>query len=95
LFDGVGTLAIDKTFQPQAAFNGRVAGYEKAIDALFEAGQVKPFVANLFKAALRLLEDQKKKRDEEPTVTIPATIQNNALAVAGVILAKWEPFPWP
>jgi hypothetical protein len=94
-FDGAGTLTIDKTFQPQAAFNGKVAGYNKAIDALLEAKQIQPFIANLFKAALKLLEDQKKKVGEEPTVTIPTTIQSNALAVAGVVLARWEPFPWP
>ncbi|MBI3420235.1 MAG: DUF2125 domain-containing protein [Proteobacteria bacterium] len=94
-FNGSGTLAIDKTFQPQAALNGRVAGYDKAIDALRDAGQVKPMVASLFKAALKLLENQKKNQGEEPTVSIPATIQNNSLGVAGVILARWEPFPWP
>ncbi|HVY13482.1 MAG TPA: DUF2125 domain-containing protein, partial [Alphaproteobacteria bacterium] len=93
--DGSGTLALDKALQPQAAFEGRVAGYDKAIDALRDGGQIKPLVASFFKAALKLLENHKKSHEEEPTVPLPITIQNNALSVAGVVLARWEPFPWP
>jgi hypothetical protein len=94
-FEGAGTFAIDKTFQPLAAFNGRVAGYATAIDALRDNGQIKPLVASLFKAALKLLENQKKNQGEEPTVSVPVTVQSSTLAVAGVVLAKWDPFPWP
>jgi hypothetical protein len=94
-FEGAGTYAIDKAFQPLAAFNGRVSGYDKAIDALRDSGQIKPLVASLFKAALKLLENQKKNHDEEPSVSVPVTVQSSSLSVAGVVLAKWDPFPWP
>ncbi len=93
IFDGSGRLAIDGNFQPVAAFNGRVDGYEPAIDRLREAGSIKPLVASLFKAALKLLEN--REDPGAPGVAVPVTIQGNALSVAGVNLAHWEPFNWP
>lgn len=93
--EGKGTLALDKQFQPLGSFSSTISGYEQALDVMREQGQLQPLGASLIKAALKLLEDPKAPADEPKRVTIPITIQNNALSAAGVNLLKWEPYPLP
>lgn len=91
---GKGTLALDKDFQPQAAFSTTVYGYEQAVDVMRDQGQIKPIVASVIKAALKMLEDE-EANNQSQTIRVPITIQNNALSVAGVNITSWEPYPWP
>lgn len=91
---GKGTLALDKDFQPQAAFSTTVYGYEQAVDVMRDQGQLKPLVASIIKAALKMLEDEEANSPSQ-TIRVPVTIQNNGLSVAGVNITSWAPYPWP
>ncbi len=92
---GDGTLALDKTLQPIAALNATMSGYKETVDRLRDEGQIKPFAAALFKAALSLLENKKTPKGQPRTITAPVTIQNNGLFLAGINLAIWQPLVLP
>lgn len=92
--NGKGTLALDRDFQPQAAFSTTIMGHEQAVDVMRDQGQLKPLMASVIKAAFKMLEEEDKDKSTPQSISVPITIQNNALAIAGVIITNWDPYPW-
>jgi hypothetical protein len=86
---GDGTLTLDKDFQTLASFSANISGYHDTIDLLRDQGQIKPFPASLFKAALTLLEDPKAPADQPKTIKVPVNVQSSSLSVAGIGLMNW------
>lgn len=68
-----GTLTLDTALRPFGVFAVRLAGYDKAIDALVAQRQIDPGDAGLLKSFLGVLAAQKGDRDGVP---LPVHIQN-------------------
>lgn len=95
IVEGDGTVSLDKDMQPLASFNAALSGYLETIDVLRDTGQIKPFPASLFKAALSLLEDPNAPKDQPRSIKVPVTVQNSTLVAAGIGITKWEPIRLP
>jgi hypothetical protein len=90
---GTGTLALDPTLQPIAAFSGRVSGYSETLDAMANSGLIKPATAMVTRFALRALSSftGDKKGDR---IRVSLTIQDNFLHVGPVKLIKLPKIIW-
>jgi hypothetical protein len=68
-----GTLTLDSALRPFGVFAVRVAGYDKAIDALVARRRIGPNDAGLLKSFLGVLAAQKGDRNGVP---LPLHVQN-------------------
>lgn len=82
-----GTLTLDKDLQPLGAFSTKISGYMEAVDRLVEKGELKPFAASLFRAALRLLEGNQNESDH--SIKAPISIKDSMISVAGIKVMRW------
>lgn len=84
-----GTLTLDKDLQPLGTFSTKLSGYMQAVDRLVEKGELKPFAAGLFRAALRLLEGGQPADDSTRAIKVPITIKDSMISVAGIKVMRW------
>ena len=81
-----GTIALNAELQPEGAFTARIAGHEKAIDALSKAGWLKPNAAGIAKIALNLA--SKPGVDGQPTAEVPLTVQMGKIYLGPAVLGE-------
>lgn len=85
---GEGTVALDAALQPLAALSVRVRGYAAALEALVNAGTVRPQAALVARLALTLLE-------REDGAAFPVTLQNRIVTAGPAPLMRIGRVVWP
>jgi hypothetical protein len=93
LVDASGTLALDKTLQPEGAFSTVITGQDAAVDVAVRTGALKPSDAGAAKAVLGLLA-RPQGNNGDKAITLPMTIQNQQLYLGPAKLATIPPIPW-
>jgi hypothetical protein len=92
LLDASGTLALDKSLQPEGAFSAMITGQDAAVDVAVMTGTLKPDQAGAAKAVLDLL--AKPNADGQNAITLPLSIQNEQLFLGPAKIANVPPIPW-
>lgn len=88
---GNGTLSLDKQMRLLAALSSEVRGFKETINALAEAGRMRPNVARTAQQALDLM--ARPGSDGKPTLTVPITAQDGRLYVGPLELMELGPVP--
>ena len=83
-----GTLTLDGSLRPEAAFSAEIAGYARLLDMLAEQGRMKQRDASFAKTFLNLMAERKAGRR---VVTAPLTAQNGKLFVGPLPLLGLAP----
>jgi hypothetical protein len=76
-FNANGTLALDQTLQPIAAFSGGIEGFDEILKVLVATDRMTPEQALLVQIALNML--ARRGPDGKPQLTVPFTIQNGKM----------------
>ncbi|MCH7931022.1 MAG: DUF2125 domain-containing protein [Proteobacteria bacterium] len=84
-----GTLALDDRLRPQAALTAEITGYAAVLEALAQAGAMKPSDAALATTFLNLM--AKTGADGERLLSVPLTAQDGTLFVGPLPLVKLAP----
>ena len=90
--DGSGTLALDQELQPILASSCTIRGLFDAIDALVQAGMLRPKDGAITKLGLGLL--SKPRADGVPQWVAPVTVQNQRLSVGPFAILKVPLVQW-
>ncbi len=88
-----GTLALDKAEQPIGAFNARIVGASRTVDALRQRGLIEDRNAVAAKVMLGLMA-RKPVDGKEPFVDIPLTLQDRTLNAGPIALAVIPEVRW-
>ncbi len=89
-----GTLALDRNLQPIGALTARLEGFPGAIDALREAGIIRPRNAAVAKLVLGAL--AKRPAGGGPrTLSLPLSVQDRKLSAGPVPLMDIPEIRWP
>jgi hypothetical protein len=88
-----GTLALDEANQPIGAFNARIVGAARTVDALRRRGLIEDMNAAAAKMVLGLMA-REPADGGEPIVEIPLTLQNRILHAGPVALAVIPEIRW-
>lgn len=91
---GSGTLALDENLQPQAEGNAHAVGYAETLDALATRGVLSRSAATAAKAVLSLLASY-PANGGAPSVDVPLTLKDGALAMHQVPLVRLPQLVWP
>ncbi len=83
-----GTLTLDRSLRPEAAFSAEIAGYGGLLDLLAEQGRMKPRDASFAKTFLNLMA---KKKAGRRVIETPVTAQGGMLFVGPLPLLKLAP----
>jgi hypothetical protein len=89
-----GILALDEANQPIGAFNARIVGAARTVDALRRRGLIEDMNAVAAKMALGLMA-RKPADGGEPVVEIPLTLQDRTLLAGPVAVAVIPEIRWP
>ncbi len=89
-----GTMALDASLQPLAAFTATMTGFNETIDLLVAEGALDPRDASAAKTLLSLLA-KTPLTGGAPEIAAPLTIQNQRLSVGPVPLFTLRPIVWP
>jgi hypothetical protein len=89
-----GTMALDGSLQPLAAFTATMTGFNETIDLLVAEGALDPRDASAAKTLLSLLA-KTPLTGGAPEIAAPLTIQNQRLSVGPVPLFTLRPIVWP
>lgn len=90
--EGNGTFALDTQMQPIGAFTARAEGYMETVDALGAAGLIRPGEATAAKLLLTVL--AKRPRGETPHIEAPLTLQDRALSLESLTIARLPVIDW-
>lgn len=88
-----GTVALDQHLQPIAAFTAQVAGFKESLDALTQAGMVRPKDGALAKAVLGFLA-KTPKGGGRPELSVAISVQDQVLSVGPVNLIQLPTVRW-
>ena len=77
---GDGTLALDQSLQPIAAFSTRISGFGETLDALVAGGQMSSDDAQGAMLVLNLLA-QRPATGAAPEISVPMSVQDRRLSV--------------
>lgn len=88
------TLALDEQLQPMGSGNGRIVGYNNALDQLAAAGMLTKSAATAAKAVLSLMAST-TSADEPSMVDVPLTLQYRTLSMRQVPLVRLPELDWP
>jgi hypothetical protein len=88
-----GTLALDKAEQPIGAFNARIVGASRTVDALRQRGLIEDMNSVAAKVMLGLMA-RKPLDGGEPVVAIPLTLQDRTLHAGPIALAVIPEIRW-
>jgi hypothetical protein len=88
-----GTLALDKAEQPIGAFNARIVGASRTVDALRQRGLIEDMNSVAAKVMLGLMA-RKPMDGGEPVVAIPLTLQDRTLHAGPIALAAIPEIRW-
>jgi len=88
-----GTLALDEAKQPIGAFNARIVGASRTVDALRQRGLIEDMNAAAAKVVLGLMA-RNTVDDKEPVVAIPLTLQDRTLHAGPIALAVIPEIRW-
>jgi len=89
---GNATLALDGALQPMGAGTAYIRGFDRAVDALADVGNLRPNEAAMAKAALGML--AQPGPDGVPTVQAPVSLQDRRLSIGPLIIARLPPIEW-
>jgi len=89
-----GTLALDRNLQPIGALTARLEGFLGAIDALREAGIVRPHDAGVVKLVLGALA-RRPAGGGPRTLSLPLSVQDRKLSAGPVPLMDIPEIRWP
>ncbi len=89
-----GTVALDGSLQPLAAFTATMSGFAETIDLLVAQGALDANDAAAAKTLLSLLA-KTPLTGGAPEIAVPLTIQNQRLSVGPVPLFTLRPIVWP
>lgn len=89
-----GTLALDRNLQPIAALTARLEGFLGAIDALREAGIIRPRDAAVAKLVLGALA-RRPAGGGPRTLSLPLSVQDRKLSAGPVPLMDIPEIRWP
>ncbi len=92
LIDANGTLALDDALQPEGALSAEITGQDAAVDLAVTSGTLQPADAALAKAVLGLL--AKPGPNGEKAITVPLTLQQDRLYLAGARIAEIPRIDW-
>jgi len=92
--NGSATLALDQHMQPMGAATARITGYAATLDALAAARVIGARAAMTAKAVLDLMAHAPADGGA-PDVEVPLTLQNGALSVGRIPLARMPELSWP
>jgi hypothetical protein len=87
-----GTFALDPEMQPEGAFSARAEGYIEAVDALVQAGLMKPTEGTAAKLVLAVI--AKRPAGKVPYVETPLTLQDRVLSAGPLRLARVARLDW-
>ena len=88
-----GTAALDAKLQPIAAFTAQISGYRETIDAIVDAGLIKPSEALITKLTLRALA-KISTEGNHTHISVPITVQKGWLNAGPLKLFKIPPIKW-
>jgi hypothetical protein len=91
--DGSGTVALDRGMQPEGALTARIAGFDKTLETLVDAGIVKARHGVLLGYALNALA-KTPKDGGPPVIEAPVTMQNGRLFIGPVALLPLPRIEW-
>ena len=91
---GSATLALDEHMQPMGAATARLTGYAETLDALTVAHLIGARAATAAKAVLGLMAHA-PANGGAPEVEVPLTLQDGALSVGRIPLARMPELSWP
>ncbi|HUC69973.1 MAG TPA: DUF2125 domain-containing protein, partial [Stellaceae bacterium] len=92
-FSANGTLALDQTLQPIAAFSGGIEGFDEILKVLVDTDRLTPEQASLVQIALNML--AKPGSDGKPQLTAPFTMQNGKMYLGPARLGAAPRIVWP
>lgn len=87
-----GTIALDSELQPIGGFSGAIEGYERILQALVQAGRMRPGDAVLAQLALTML--AKAGPDGRPEIATSFTIQNGQMYLGPARLGPAPRLAW-
>jgi hypothetical protein len=88
---GEGTLTLDKSLQPEAAFSANVDGWPDLLDALAASGALKLEQARIIKFGLTLLSSP----SADGSMKLPITIQHSELYLEKAKILELPRIDWP
>jgi hypothetical protein len=87
-----GTIALDSDLQPIGGFSGAIEGYERILQALVQAGRMRPGDAGLARLALTML--AKAGPDGRPEIATSFTIQDGQMYLGPARLGPAPRLAW-
>lgn len=88
--DATGTAALDRALQPLADLRVAMTGQDAALEAAVSHGLIQPRAAGAVRAVLALLAGAQPSGG-----TIPVSLRDGSVAVAGFPVARLPPVAWP
>lgn len=88
-----GTFALDSALQPIAGLSGTITGYKLALNAMVDAGLIKPNLALVARFALRGMSGLFGAKKEDK-ITLSLAIQDGYLLVGPIKLIKLPKIIW-
>ena len=89
---GDGTLTLDTNLQPEAAFSGRIRGWDILLEDFVQAGTLTAAQANYYRLGLGLL--TRIAADGKSELRAPITLQNAQIYLGPAKIAKLPPISW-
>lgn len=86
-FSGNGSIVLDESLQPLAAFSLRILNLNEGIDAMVEAKKMEKRMSYLLKAAAGLLKDSEAHK-------VSLSVQNKTLYIASIPIMKIPEIQW-
>lgn len=87
------TMAVDDKLQPMGAGTAKLTGLSPALDAMAQAGVVKPQMATAAKAVLTLM-SRPAPNGGEPETDLPLTLQDRRLLMGRIPLLRLPEIDW-